>query len=345
MAKRRMGMIAFLLCICFCLMFAHAQAVSTADAAEPISIEQDCDLTLLYRGNGVAFADVPVKLYHVADVSADYQYTLTSAFAASGLELNGIQTQGEWKVIRSTLEAYILANDAAATRTAETDADGQVRFAALQPGLYLASAGRAVQDGLRGSFDSALVALPGLGEDGLWQYAVTVASKSEVTPTFKPEDPSEPEDPPKPDDPDPPTPDGGVQFKILKLWKGDDGRADRPHQIEVELFRDGASVQTVILSEENHWSYHWTAEADGADWMAVERNVPADYTATVEERGTTFVLTNTRITEVPPTGNEPASTDAPKTGDTTNILLYTILMYASGISLILLGITGKRKRA
>jgi hypothetical protein len=100
----------------------------------------------------------------------------------------------------------------------------------------------------------------------------------------------------------------------------------------------------VILPEENHWAYAWTAPDDGADWMVVERDVPAGYTVTVEERAASFVLTNTLISENPPEEDETEPETSPKTGDTSNIMLYTMLMYGSGIILILLGISGKRKR-
>ena len=38
---------------------------------------------------------------------------------------------------------------------------------------------------------------------------------------------------------------------------------------------------------------------------------------------------------------DPSITDIPKTGDTSHILFYTMLMFASGIILILLGIMGR----
>lgn len=366
MAQRRMGIIALLLCVCLCLMPSRALAVSTADALEPVSEERECSLTLSYTCNGTAFSGVTVKLYQIAELSAAARYTLTEPFAASGLLLNGIQSVGEWNVVRTTLESYLLANGIRENRSAVTDGRGQVTFEGLKPGLYLAVAGRAVQDGLSCSFKSALVSLPGLDEDGRWQYRVTVASKSEVTPPPGPGPGPGPGPEPDPD------PEDKIQWKVLKLWKGDSGQSDRPQHIEVEIFRDGVSDQTVILSEENNWSYSWTAKDDGADWMVVERNVPAGYTVMVEERAAAFVLTNTYCPDVPPEEPPPPDvppaeepplepppeedfpeedppkdsppSDAPKTGDTPHILLYTALMYASGIVLILLGITGKRKR-
>ena len=131
---------------------------------------------------------------------------------------------------------------------------------------------------------------------------------------------------------------GRVKMKhraLLKLWKGDNGSHARPATIEVEIFRNGTSYQTVTLSEENHWTYTWSAEDDGSDWKVVERNIPTGYTMTVEERETAFVLTNTFDHDVP---------KPPETGDTANIMLWVILMIVSGSSLIIFGITGKRNR-
>ena len=318
MAKRRMGIIAFMLCVCLFLMPCQAQAASTTDAKEPISTEQDCSLDISYCSGGIAFSELPVRLYKIADVSADFQYTLTSSFEKSNLILNGIQTVGEWNVIRSTLETHILANDVAADINGITDAEGKASFGALKPGLYLAITDRVTQDNMTYVFDSALIALPGLDTDGLWQYQVEVTSKSQIIP------PSE-------DDEE-------IEYKVLKLWKGDNGTSARPTTIEVEIFRNGASYQTVTLSEDSHWTYIWSAKDDGSDWKVVERNIPTGYTMTIEERETSFTLTNTYNRDVPD------NPDPPQTGDTSNIMLWFILMIISGSMLIILGITGKRNR-
>ncbi len=318
MAKRRIGIIAFMLCICLYLIPCQGQAASTADAKEPISTNENCSLKISYCSGGIAFSELPVKLYKIADVSADSQYTLTSSFEKSNLILNGIQTVGEWNVIRSTLETFILANDITADLNAKTDFAGKASFDALKPGLYLAITEHIIQDETTYVFDSALIALPGLGADGLWQYQVDVTSKSEIIP------PSE-------DDEE-------IERKVLKLWKGDSGSSARPTTIEVEIFRNGTSYQTVTLSENNHWTFTWSAKDDGSDWKVVERNIPTGYTMTIEERETSFVLTNTLNRDVP--GNP----DSPQTGDTSNIMLWVILMIVSGSMLIILGITGKRYR-
>ena len=315
MVKRRIGIIAFILCFCLCLIPCQVQAASTEDAKEPISTDKICSLTLSYCNDGNAFSDLPVMLYKIATVSADYQYTLTSSFERSDLILNGIQSVSEWNVIQTTLETFILADEVVADFNAKTDLKGKVSFDALPPGLYLASTKRVIQGEVTYVFDSALIALPGLGAEGLWQYQVDVTSKSEIIP------PSEDEE---------------TELKVLKLWKGDNGSSARPTAIEVEIFCNGTSYQTTTLSEDNHWTYTWSAKDDGYDWKVVERNIPVGYTMTIEERGTSFVLTNTFNGDIP---NKP---DSSQTGDTSNIMLWVILMIVSGSVLIILGITGKR---
>lgn len=316
--RRRISAFLLLLCFCLCLVPCRARAASTANAAEPLSPDETCSLTLTYRCDGIDFPQLPVKLYTIAAVSADYQYTLTPAFASSHLALNGVQTAGEWNVIRSTLEMHILANDIQASYQTVTDEAGQARFEALTPGLYLAISERATQDDTRCSFDAALVSLPALDQNGRWQYQTTVACKPTVSP------PTEPEK--------------DTVYKVTKLWKGDNGNVHRPASVEVELFRNGISYQTVTLSEENHWSYSWSAKDDGADWRVAERHVPSGYTVTVEARGTSFVLTNTWTSE------DPEMPTPPHTGETSHVLLYIVCMNASGILLITLGLIGKRKR-
>ena len=317
MAKRRIGILAVALCLCLVLMPCRARAASAIDVKEQIDTDKNCSLTISYCYGDVAFSELPVKLYKIADVSADFQYTLTAAFAGSSLILDGIQTAGEWNVIRSTLEAYILANGVAADENGITDATGKVSFASLKAGLYLAVTDRVMRDEITYAFDGVLTALPGLRGNGLWRYAVDVTAKPGVIPPGDQEE---------------------IELKVWKLWRGDSGKTSRPQSIEVEIFRNGASHHTASLSSENHWTYTWTAKDDGAQWTVVERNIPTGYTMTVEERETSFVITNT-LTQDDPGGSKP-----PQTGDTANVMLWIVLMILSGSMLVILGIIGKRNR-
>lgn len=317
MINRKIGIIVFLLCFCFCLLPYQGRAVSTSDAVEAIIPESECTLTVSYCYGEKAFAGMQVKLYRVASVSADFKYTLTQPFETSGLILDGIRTAGEWNVIRSTLETHILAHNIAPEFTVITNGAGQASFENLKTGMYLAIVSQAEQGDVHYRFDSALIALPGLEPDGCWQYQVSVNAKAEALP--------------------PVDSDEEIELKVLKLWRGDEGRNNRPQSIEVEIFRDGSSYKTVNLSAENNWAYSWSATDDGSIWTVVERNVPKGYTMTVEERQSTFVVTNTWKPTNPDDPIKP-----PPTGDTSNILLYVLLMFVSGSALVILGVTRKK---
>ena len=319
MKKRTISIPALLLCLCLLLAPYGALAASTSDATAPITPETECSLTVSYCRGETAFSGVEVRLYRVAEVSADFRYTLTQPFAASGLVLEGIRSSGEWDVIRSTLEAYIVAYHMAPTATALTDATGQAKFDALCTGMYLAVADRVEQGNRQYVFDAALIALPTLGADGSWQYAAAVNAKGEELPPIEPDE--------------------ETTLQVLKLWRGDEQRKDRPKSIEVAIFCDGKLHQTVTLSEENNWTYSWSAKKDGSDWTVTEQNVPQGYTLTVEERNAAFVLTNT----LTPTTPEPPA-DTPQTGDTARVWLYLLILIASGILLIVLGTIGKKPR-
>jgi hypothetical protein len=295
-----------------------AKISSTEDASEPILTDRDCALTLSYVCDQTVVTDMEVKLYQIASVSADFQYTLTSSFMPCGLELNGIHSAGEWNVIRSTLEARIIADAIEVSAKANTDATGQVSFDSLQPGMYFAMADIVAQGENNCVFETVLVALPGLFADGTWQYEMTVIPKSEKLPPVQEDEQTE--------------------MKVLKLWKGDEGNNRRPKNVEIELFKDGKSYQKVVLSQENNWSYSWPVKQDGAKWTVVERNIASGYTMTVEQRENTFVLTNT-LPSQGPDGPE----DPPKTGDTVNVMFYVVWMVISGSVLLILGLTGKIK--
>lgn len=314
MFKRTIGIAVTLLCLCLCLLPCYVHAESDLAADGLINLEKECTLTISYCHGETAFSDLQVKLYRIAEVSTQ-KYTLTEPFKASNILLNKAQTSDEWDAIRSTLEAYIIANGIEADEILATDQDGSVHFDSLDTGMYLAVVDDLIKEETHFRFGSSLISLPGLGQDGRWEYDISVNAKSEIIPPVQ-----------------------NVEYKVVKLWAGDKGRNDRPKSIEVDIFCDQDKFDTVVLSEENNWSYSWIAKDDGSNWMVAERNVPQGYTVTVEKKGASFVLTNTRIPTTPDTPQNP-----PETGDTANVLPYILIMTISGLTLMVMGIIGKRK--
>lgn len=315
MVKRRMGAVALLICLCIALTPCVTKAASTSDAKEFIDTDKSCSLTLSYSVGGTPISDVSVRLYMIAEISSDFIYTPTSPFSSSNLILNGIQTVGEWNIIRTTVQSVIIADSISEISSAVTDSDGKVYFDNLKAGLYIAISDPTTVENNVCRFESALISLPNLDTDGLWLYDVSASPKPIVIP------PTEEE----------------TELKILKLWNGD-SKSDRPERVEIEIFRNGESYQTVFLTEENNWTYSWKSKIDGAEWKVVERHIPKGYSMTVEEKEDSFILTNTYIS------SHPEEPKPPETGDTSNVLFYIILLNLVGITLTVLGILGKRQK-
>ena len=298
------------ICLCLFMLPSTAYAASTADAKESIVVSNNCSMTLNYVHNQKAFPNMNVQIFHIATVSSDFRYTLKEDIAATNLTVNGVSSTSEWDAMRTTLESYITANNLCADYKQRTDNTGSARLEYLTPGLYFIMPIQCAADGTYYYFDSTLVALPGLGNDGLWIYDVTVAPKPVI-------------DIPTGDD---------EEYRVVKLWIDNGNQEKRPTNIEVDIICNGKVVKTVVLSAENNWSFSWTAVDNGAVWQVSEKNVPEGYVMTVEDHTTSFTIINT-IPGIP---------EPPEMGDTSNIGLYLMLLCVSGMLLVVLGITAKR---
>lgn len=313
MRKRMIEWLSLFLCLCLCVLPLEVYASSTDQANGFINTEQKCTLHLTYSYDALYFSDVSVNLYQIATVSRDCQYTATEAFAPCGLNFNGITSQSEWNTIQSTLNNFIAANAPAPVAQQKTNEEGKAVFTDLEPGLYLSSPVQVTHDGFRYYFASVLSALPDLNEENAWEYEVSAKCKPDV-------------DNPSGED---------IQYKVVKLWKDEGHEENRTESIEIDIIKDGETVKTVVLSDDNNWSYSWYAEDDGSVWSVMERNIPEGYSVTVENRLTTFTVVNSYSTPPP---------DIPQTGDTSNIGFFVILMCLSGCALMILTVAQRRRR-
>lgn len=339
MAKTKLAVISLIICLCLTLM-STVHAVSTDMAMEPINTSHPCDITITYSYETTLFSDIEVSLYHIATISEDYQYTLTDNFSQSRLQLNGIQNNDQWDIIRSTLKSFILQQQPEPIAIQNTDETGKTCFNNLTPGLYFTTEKVIHQNGCRYYFSPVLVSVPNLHTDGTWKYTTHVTPKQTAESSSNMPD--------------------ILIYKVTKLWN-DDGNPSRPNNIDVSIFKDNIKTDTITLSSDNNWSHSWSTKNDGSIWTIVEENTPDGYTMTVDEQTTTFLIINTYQPEPdipnepdppenpPEPTNEPdederQSSDEPQTGDTSNPHLYTILMCISGTILVILSITGKRKK-
>lgn len=299
-----MGMI-----LCLSVFFASF-SMFVSEARGNVEVEKESSLKLTYGYDGLFFDGLDIQIYRVASMTGSVEFSLDGPFHGLPVELNGIKTQGEWKEVASTLLGYILSLDLAPTATAQTNEQGQAVFSDLQTGLYLVKGLTIATKSGNYTFETFMITLPGVDENEEWLYDVSAFPKS----SFEEKEEQE------------------VEYQINKLWKDDSYEEKRPQSVEIELYKDGVLEETVVLSSRNNWSYSWKSEAD-ALWTAVEKNVPEGYTVTVEQKGTSFFVTNTYDVPPPPPG----------AGDDSSIYLTVALLSLAGAGLLLVGMV-RRKR-
>ena len=287
--------------LCLLLVLWKLPAAASAAASEPYpyptidDLTRLCSLSLDYGVPGVE-----VRLYRVADVSADVRFTLTGDFAKYPVSLDDMDS-AKWTALAQTLKGYVFLDFLPPYRTGVTDSEGRLTFSDLPVGLYLVDADRAMaEDGTIHQPAPFVISLPtweqtfdpdtGAITGGSWQYNVSAKPKYKVL-------------------------DGDVEMRrVLKVWD-DGGSISRPAQITVALLQDGQVYDTVDLTEDNNWRYSWDELDGNSDWTLVETSGNSGYTVSVSLQGLTFVVTNSYS---PPPDNPPPDNPPPDTTTQTD---------------------------
>ncbi len=300
--------IALLICLVMCVA---ALCPLYANAATPLDPAAEASLTLCYQKDEQKFSDLQISIFRVAEAFSDGTFDLIEPFAYSLVDIHGITNKEQWQIAAVTLNSYIVSNQISPDRVEKTDADGIATFSQLETGLYFVK--EVVTENEFGTyiFDQFFVYLPTLNENGSFNY--NVEAKPKCT-SFVPK----------------------TEYRVTKLWKND-SKKERPKQITVDIYKDGALFESRILSAENNWSYAWkVSEADRSEWTVAERTVSKGYKVTVQKNGSSFSIVNTKE-------GDPDRPDTPQTGDTANPFLWILITCISGIMLIIIGIYSRRK--
>lgn len=274
-------------------------AKMTSDSKELIDIDKVTNLTLNYSYDDYNFDDVSVKIYYIASINEDFDYQLESEFKDYNISINGIKTHEEWNILKQTLESYIKVDNIKELESYSIK-DNKVEIQNLKTGLYFVETEKIDKEDYTLLFDSFLLNIPDLNEDGYWNYDVNVYPKAQsFTPKYE-----------------------IVNYTVTKEWKDD--KKNRPQSVEVEIYKDGEVISNQILSSSNNWTYEWETVDDGSVWTIVERNVPDGYNVSILNSGRNFIIVNT-------SSNYEESN--PQTLD--NINLYFYLLIISFIGLVL----------
>lgn len=286
-------------------------------AAESVDLSQRGELIIEYVYDDLPVTGAAFCLYRVADVDASGMYTLCGAFADYPVVLTD-RSDGAWRNAAVTLNAFAKRDMLNPDYVAIVDEYGFAVIEDLEPGLYLLTAERFVDDFGMYTSVPALAPIPAKqNADSDWYYSVSILPKC----TFQPHEGM-----------------GVSSRKVLKIWDDAGSEMYRPDKLEVQLLCNGAIYDTVFLTEENGWSHVWIDLSAGDEWIVVEV-VPEGYTVEIQADGLITTITNTGTTPPPPT--EPDNEI-----NQTGMLWWPLpLLVVAGVGFIALGVKLRRDEA
>jgi hypothetical protein len=262
-------------------------------------------LTLNCNYDNKPLADVTFNLYLVGDMASDNTIDITDEFGNYAVDLAGIDTT-KTRELAETLDGYVERDNIRETISGVTDEAGTLTLpqeGSLEEGVYLCVADQHRVGNEVYTIEPFLISLPQQLSNGEYNYDVVVSPKIQAT-EFE----------------------NTVDYSVVKVWKDSESEAGtvgstsgnvetdgkRPSSIEAQLVGDGEVYETVTLNAANNWRHTWEDLDASVEWRVVEKEVPAGYSVVTELENTTFVITNTELTEEP-------TTEEPTTETTTEV--------------------------
>ena len=271
----------------------------------------DLSLTIEYKHDNKAMEGVLFKLYKVADMTSNLEFSFTEQFKdyTNKIKLDNLDSSG-WKETAETLASYVQYESFFPIEMEETNQDGIVEFGKhdkLSMGIYLILGQKHSIDGRTYSVMPTLVCLPNRNDDNTWIGNVVIHPKytdiGEAT-----------------------------EIQVIKQWN-DNNSSKRPNSILVELMMDGEVVHTIELNKNNSWRYKFENLETGHEWKVVEKNIPEDYVVSITQHKKTLIIKNTLETKKYP----------PELEDTGVLWWPVPVLMIGGIFFILIGILLNKK--
>lgn len=315
------------------LLFTMLLFPISVSAAGDIDTGHGVSLTLTYENGETPLEGAVFSLFHVADVDTTGKLSIKEPFTEFSVDITG-ENEEAWKLLASTLSAYVQEEALTADATGTTDAQGVCAFTTadqgLKTGLYLVLGQRHEQDMCYYDAIPFMTMLPTIDmEANDWLYDIIALPKFRMEKV------------------------GTVDKTVQKIWKSDK-EEQRPEQIQIHLLCDGQIYDTVTLDKKGNWRYAWTELDNRHQWQVTEV-VPSGYTVTIEENGDTFVVTNAGKdtgtsggtggdgNQPGGTGNQPGSGtgNLPQTGQ----LWWPVpCLLCAGVVCLILGMMSRRRR-
>ncbi len=277
--------------------------------------EKTATMTLICKRADTVLTGMNWDVYYVGQRTGN-SYTLEGDFADYQVSIDATSTDSMVNAA-VTLENYAIVDNIPFTNSGLIDEQGYLKFSELKSGLYLVS-GHVFNIGVVYYQPSPVLVEIDLNVedpdiDLIVYPKIKYALLSEID----------------------------MNNTVKKLWL-DSKETHEP--LDIEIYRNGDLFQSVKLSDENEWTYSWTA-TEYAQWRVKEVKVPADYSVNYQSDNGKYVIENTfHGVETPIV----TTTTAPpqKLPQTGQLWWPVILMGSCGAVLIVVGmrLMGRKRR-
>ncbi len=209
--------------------------------------EETGSIYINYHSDGQPLPYVDFALYHLYDMDEDGDFSPTWAYTGLG-QIQDLTDNEAWLTQGQTAHNFILVYGLEGDFFGVTDDMGRATLDGLDSGVYLLKFAKTVLDEMAYESEPVLLVVDG--------DVQTVSPKVD----FYPEEELRYRD-----------------IIVLKTWRNDQNLGVRPDDITIKLYENAQLYDSVILSEDNSWSYYWKQLSGDSAWGILEEGIPDGY--------------------------------------------------------------------
>ena len=309
--KKYKSLAAFLLCLAAVIAFLPV----TALAAGSIDLNHSHSLTVTAAYGPNPISGMRFDAYLISTVDECGELTVIDRYQkhADDLDIRGKDDE-RWQAMAQVLAREImLDNSLKPSRSAVTNGDGMAVFSDIPMGLYLILGSTVEKDGYVYSTSPFFAIVPEQDlSSNTWNYDVVANAKPGRGPVK-------------------------ADYEVIKVWKDDCHKDQRPKSITISLICDGKVYDTITLPHNGAWSYSWKDLNTNHQWTVTEKKEDGYQEPDVQQKGNTFIVTNT--CSKPTTPAQPGKPTLPQTGQ----LWWPVpVLIAAGLLFVVIGLLRRR---
>lgn len=284
-------------------------------AAGSIDLSHAHSLTVTAVFDQKPISGMQFDAYLISTVDEYGELTVTDRYQeyADDLDIRG-KNDDRWQAMVQVLAREIMLDDnRKPSCSAVTDVDGVAVFSDIPMGLYLIMGHGVEKDGYVYTTSPFFAIVPEQDlSSNAWNYDVVANAKPGREPVK-------------------------ADYKVIKVWKDDCHKDQRPKSITISLICDGEVYDTITLPNNGAWSYTWKDLDTNHQWTVTEKKVDGYQDPNVQQEGNTFIVTNT--CSKPTTPPQPDKPTLPQTGQ----LWWPVpVLIAAGLLFVVIGLVRRR---